>query len=153
MTPPEAEAGITYAELGIMGLDRCRRTECKTLCPKCTPTRKNKRDRSLSVNVERGEWNCHNCHWHSGLGIEGRERNMVGTRTYSPRGGDSHAGDRRDEQTVQDRNPVSTPLSPAPSATGIAPRASFLGLCVAFGRKRYPRAYCRKILLTVQGIR
>jgi hypothetical protein len=117
MTPPEAEAGITYAELGIMGLDRCRRTECKTLCPKCTPTRKNKRDRSLSVNVERGEWNCHNCHWHSGLGIEGRERNMVGTRTYSPRGGDSHAGDRRDEQTVQDRNPVSTPLSPAPSAT------------------------------------
>lgn len=35
-------------------------TEGKTTCPKCSPTRKNKRDKSLSVNVKTGDYNCHN---------------------------------------------------------------------------------------------
>lgn len=32
----------------------------KTFCPKCHDGRKNKRDRSLSVNVTTGEYKCHN---------------------------------------------------------------------------------------------
>jgi twinkle protein len=32
----------------------------KTYCPKCSHTRKNKRDRSLSVDVKTGLFNCHN---------------------------------------------------------------------------------------------
>lgn len=39
------------------------RRQIKCLCPKCTPTRSNKRDRSLSVNLATGEYNCHHCGW------------------------------------------------------------------------------------------
>jgi len=37
----------------------------KTFCPKCRDSRKNKRDRSLSVNITNGEYRCHNpgCDW------------------------------------------------------------------------------------------
>lgn len=40
----------------------------KVLCPECSQTRKHRRDRSLSVHVERGVWKCHNCGWRGGLG-------------------------------------------------------------------------------------
>lgn len=33
----------------------------KTFCPSCSDTRKNKRDKSLSVNAVKGVANCHNC--------------------------------------------------------------------------------------------
>lgn len=35
--------------------------QVKTRCPKCSDTRKNKYDKCLSVNVNTGVWNCHNC--------------------------------------------------------------------------------------------
>ena len=35
----------------------------KTLCPKCSATRKKKNDPCLSVNGESGMWHCHNCGW------------------------------------------------------------------------------------------
>lgn len=35
----------------------------KTHCPQCRPTRKNKGDKSLSVNVAEKMWNCHHCGW------------------------------------------------------------------------------------------
>tara|TARA_R100000388_G_scaffold39145_2_gene30170 strand:+ start:2134 stop:3810 length:1677 start_codon:yes stop_codon:yes gene_type:complete len=50
-----------FSELGIKV--NSNRIEQKTICPKCGPTRKNKRDKSLSVNIETGLFNCHNCGW------------------------------------------------------------------------------------------
>ena len=38
--------------------------ETKTTCPKCSASRKDPRDKCLSVNVSEGIWNCHNCGWH-----------------------------------------------------------------------------------------
>jgi twinkle protein len=35
----------------------------KTVCPKCSPERKNKKDLCLSVNIDEGVWNCHHCAW------------------------------------------------------------------------------------------
>jgi twinkle protein len=35
----------------------------KTTCPKCSETRRNKRDKCLSVDITEGVWNCHNCGW------------------------------------------------------------------------------------------
>lgn len=35
----------------------------KTTCPKCSSTRKNKRDKCLSVDIDKGLFNCHNCGW------------------------------------------------------------------------------------------
>jgi twinkle protein len=39
------------------------------ICPNCTPhdrKPKNRNSKDLSVNVERGVWNCHNCGWAGG---------------------------------------------------------------------------------------
>lgn len=47
-----------WAKLGI-DVTHIRR-EGKTKCPKCGPTRKHKHDKSLSVNVVTGVYNCHN---------------------------------------------------------------------------------------------
>jgi twinkle protein len=37
--------------------------DIKTQCPKCNHNRKNKRDVPLSVNPEKGIYNCHHCGW------------------------------------------------------------------------------------------
>jgi twinkle protein len=50
-----------FYEIGIK--INSKKVEQKTTCPKCGPTRKNKRDKSLSVNIETGLYNCHNCGW------------------------------------------------------------------------------------------
>ena len=36
----------------------------KTLCPECSEGRKNKHEKCLSVNLETGQFKCHNCGWH-----------------------------------------------------------------------------------------
>lgn len=41
--------------------------QVKTTCPKCSYERKNKKDTCLSVNIDEGVWNCHNCGWTGGL--------------------------------------------------------------------------------------
>lgn len=76
MLPAEYESGITYADLDI---DVCRpneRGDCKTRCPVCigTHSHHNSGAKDLSLNVEKGEWNCHRCGWHGGLGNEARKR-------------------------------------------------------------------------------
>ena len=35
----------------------------KTKCPQCSHKRKNKSDKSLSVDIDKGLFNCHNCGW------------------------------------------------------------------------------------------
>jgi twinkle protein len=42
------------------GIDTSKVVGGKTHCPKCSHTRKNKRDRSLSVDLKSGLFNCHN---------------------------------------------------------------------------------------------
>ena len=37
--------------------------QVKTKCPKCSYGRKKKSDPCLSVNIDEGIWNCHNCGW------------------------------------------------------------------------------------------
>lgn len=39
-----------------------------TTCPECSESRKNKRARCLSVNIDKGVWHCHHCGWAGGLG-------------------------------------------------------------------------------------
>jgi twinkle protein len=43
------------------------RGEWATTCPKCSGDRKKKNIKCLSVNVEKGTWNCHHCGWTGGL--------------------------------------------------------------------------------------
>lgn len=41
--------------------------EIDVLCPECSPTRKKKHVRCLSVNVEKGIWQCQHCFWKGSL--------------------------------------------------------------------------------------
>lgn len=41
--------------------------ETKVLCPKCSALRVKRWDPCLSVNIEKGVWNCHNCGWKGSL--------------------------------------------------------------------------------------
>jgi hypothetical protein len=51
-----------YDKLHDLGIKLTRTSgQEKTFCPKCHADRKNKRDRSLSVNITSGEFRCHNC--------------------------------------------------------------------------------------------
>ena len=49
-------------ELGIQ-LGNRNNGELKTKCPQCSQTRRNKSDKPLSVNIDKGVYNCHNCGW------------------------------------------------------------------------------------------
>lgn len=50
-----------HDKLTALGIKLTRRNgNEKTFCPMCHDGRKNKRDRSLSVNITTGEYNCHN---------------------------------------------------------------------------------------------
>jgi twinkle protein len=42
--------------------------ETDTTCPQCSESRRNKRARCLSVNIDKGCWTCHHCGWSGGLG-------------------------------------------------------------------------------------
>lgn len=59
-----------------------KKGEQKCLCPKCTPTRKNKRDKSLSVNTDTGLYNCHNCGWSGNAYYDKKEYTIV-EKTYT----------------------------------------------------------------------
>jgi twinkle protein len=48
------------AALGI-DLKHKRKGSLKTLCPVCSDTRRNKKDPCLSVDIDEGVYNCHNC--------------------------------------------------------------------------------------------
>ena len=67
--------GKTFADFSIDTVGKSG--EVDTTCPQCSPTRKNKRARCLSVNTNTGTWLCHHCGWSGGLGA-GERRVEVG---------------------------------------------------------------------------
>jgi twinkle protein len=56
----------TFHELEIDTKSRAS-GQIKTLCPECSHKRKKKYDTCLSVDLDGGVWNCHNCGWKGGL--------------------------------------------------------------------------------------
>lgn len=61
----------TFSDFGIR-LPAGASGEVDVTCPECSPTRKKKNARCLSVNVEKGTWVCHHCSWSGGLHQGGR---------------------------------------------------------------------------------
>lgn len=47
--------------------------EVDTTCPECSPQRKKKTARCLSVNLDKQTWVCHHCGWTGGLGDGARK--------------------------------------------------------------------------------
>ena len=52
-----------YSDFGIKIPYGKRGGKVKTFCPKCHDQRHDKRDKSLSVDLDKGLWNCHYCGW------------------------------------------------------------------------------------------
>lgn len=52
-----------YEDFGIDIPFGKRTGKIKCFCPQCHETRRNKRDKSLSVDLDKGVWNCHYCGW------------------------------------------------------------------------------------------
>ena len=57
----------TFKDYGIYIRDNAT-DNVKVTCPKCSAERKKTKEPCLSVNVEKGVWNCHNCGWAGTLG-------------------------------------------------------------------------------------
>jgi twinkle protein len=51
----------TFQDFGINIPGNKVSGQVKTLCPRCSDLRKHKSDPCLSVNLDQGVWNCHNC--------------------------------------------------------------------------------------------
>lgn len=63
----------------------------KTYCPQCHETRRDRRDKSLSVDLDKGVWNCHYCGWGGTINQsefddspEGKRRWMEQQPWYNP---------------------------------------------------------------------
>ena len=56
-----------YSDFGIKIPYGRTRGKLKTFCPQCHETRHNKTDKSLSVDLDKGLWNCHYCGWGGSL--------------------------------------------------------------------------------------
>lgn len=56
----------TWAEFGIEVSSQAH-GEVDVTCPQCSPTRKKKTARCLSVNVDEATWLCHHCGWSGSL--------------------------------------------------------------------------------------
>jgi twinkle protein len=62
----------------ILGIDlKNIKTTGKTFCPKCSADRKNKTDRCLSVDIQEGVYNCHNCGWAGSVKPKREEKTYV----------------------------------------------------------------------------
>lgn len=62
----------TFADFRIQ-IPSGRGGEVDTVCPECSPTRRKKHAKCLSVNVEKGVWLCAHCGWKGTL-AEGADR-------------------------------------------------------------------------------
>lgn len=52
-----------YSDFGIVIPYGKRSGKIKTFCPECHERRRDKRDKSLSVDLDKQVWNCHYCGW------------------------------------------------------------------------------------------
>lgn len=66
---------FNWRELGIEIGNR-RAGNVKAICPKCSSTRANKRERCLSANLNSGLFLCHHCLWSGKAQLEGVFRNF-----------------------------------------------------------------------------
>lgn len=76
-----------YDKLCDLGIKLSRRSGTeKTFCPLCHDGRKNKRDRSLSVNITTGEYKCHNtgCEFFGNVRSHQKERKEKNYQRPSP---------------------------------------------------------------------
>ncbi|MYL84985.1 toprim domain-containing protein [Desulfovibrio aerotolerans] len=73
----------TFAEFGIE-IAAGATGDVKTPCPQCSPSRKKSTAPCLSVNVEKGTWNCWHCGWTGGLKTVAEKAEVRPKKTVKP---------------------------------------------------------------------
>lgn len=80
-----------YRDFGIQIPTGRTHGKVKVFCPQCHGTRRDKRDKSLSVDLDKGVWNCHYCGWGGTINgsdfddsPEGKRRWMEQQPWYNP---------------------------------------------------------------------
>ena len=73
----------TYRDFGIEIPYGRMRGQIKTFCPECRDRRTDKRDKSLSVDLDNGVWHCHYCGWSQGLPKE-KDMSWNNNTPYKP---------------------------------------------------------------------
>ena len=78
---------MSYQELNIETNGKTS-GQIKTYCPQCRDRRTNKHDRSLSVNLNTGDFHCHYCEWKGNVNFKSyKDREWVNypivKKTYS----------------------------------------------------------------------
>lgn len=63
-----------YSDYGIVIPNGQRRGKTKCFCPQCHDQRRDKHDKSLSVDLDKGVWKCHYCGWGGSLGYTDVEK-------------------------------------------------------------------------------
>lgn len=63
-------------ELKNLGIN-IKRSSNKTTCPKCSHTRKNKKDPCLSVDIENGLYHCHHCGWNGNVKFKKKKEFVI----------------------------------------------------------------------------
>jgi twinkle protein len=58
--------------------------EQKLKCPQCYTKRKNKHDRPLSINTQKGVYNCHNCGWSGNVKFKEKKEFIKPVKIKSP---------------------------------------------------------------------
>lgn len=71
-----------YSDFGINIPHGKRSGKVKTFCPKCHDQRHDKRDKSLSVDLDKGLWNCHYCSWGGSLNESTYDPSPEGKRRW-----------------------------------------------------------------------
>ena len=75
----------SYSDFGINIPYGRTSGKVKTYCPKCHDQRHDRRDKSLSVDIDKGLWNCHYCGWGGALETkEPWEREERPWHNYAP---------------------------------------------------------------------
>lgn len=73
----------TYRDFGIEIPYGRTYGQIKTFCPECRDRRTDKRDKSLSVDLDNGVWHCHYCGWSQGLPKE-KDMSWNNNTPYKP---------------------------------------------------------------------
>lgn len=72
-----------WRDFGIDLPPNARGPEVDTTCPKCSPTRRKKNAKCLSVNLDSDIWLCHHCGWNGTLKQGEGRRYESPTRTFA----------------------------------------------------------------------
>ncbi len=71
-----------YSDFGIQIPYGKQTGKVKTYCPKCHSQRSDKRDKSLSVDLDKGVWNCHYCGWGGTIHVSEFDDSPEGKRKW-----------------------------------------------------------------------